>query len=79
MRFTKIDISQVLAYDRTIYPESSTDRRDTLVMFALLASKKLGPRWSLIVSGDVTKNTSSDETTYSYDRFTVNAGVGYNF
>jgi tetratricopeptide (TPR) repeat protein len=79
MRFTKIDVSQVLGYDRTIYPESSTDRTDSLVMFALLASKKLGPRWSLIVSGDITKNTSSDDTTYSYDRFTVNAGVGYNF
>jgi tetratricopeptide (TPR) repeat protein len=79
MRFKKVDFSQVLGLDRTNYPNSSTLRKDTLVSFAVLGSKKIGPRWALIASADVTKNTSTDDTSYSYDRYTFNAGVGYAF
>ena len=79
MKLGKWDFSQVFEYDHTGYGDSSTDRKDNLLVFSLLASKKIGPRWAVIVSGDYSKNSSTDSTTYSYDRFTLNAGVGYNF
>jgi len=79
MKLGTVDFSQVFAIDRTTYGSSSTDRADTLYILSLLASKKVGPRWALLFSGDYSSNSSSDSTTYSYSRFTVNAGVGYNF
>jgi len=79
MKFEKFDFSQVLSVDRTSYGTSSTDRSDTLMMLALQVTKKIGPRWSLIGSADYSNNSSSDATSYSYSRYTVNTGVGYSF
>ncbi len=79
MTLGKINFSQVLELTRTIYPDSSTDRGDTFVLLALQASKKIGPRWAVLATGDYTKNISSDEASYSYDRITLNAGLGYSF
>lgn len=79
MRLGAFDFSQVLEIDRTTYGDSSTDRADTLWVLSLLASKKIGPRWAMLVSGDYSTNRSSDSSTYGYDRFAFNAGVGYSF
>lgn len=79
MRFGKVDFSQVLEIDKTGYGDSSTDRKDTLFVLSLLASKKIGPRWALLFSGDYSTNSSSDSSTYGYNRYTANVGVGYNF
>lgn len=79
MKLGTVDFTQVLGLDLTGYPDSSTDRSDTLMVLSLLASKKIGPRWGLLFSGDFSKNTSSDASTYSYDRYTANAGFSYNF
>jgi hypothetical protein len=79
MKLGNFDFSQVIEIDRTVYPDSSTDRKDTLYILSLLASKKIGPRWALLFSGDYSTNKSSDTATYGYSRYTVNAGVGYNF
>ena len=79
LKLGAIDFSQVLGVDKTNYGNSSTGRSDTLLSLSLLASKKIGPRWALLASGDYSKNSSSDTETYSYNRYTVNAGVGYSF
>ncbi len=79
MKIRKVDFSQVLELSRTTYATSSTDRGDTFALLALQASKQIGPRWALMATADYTKNMSSDETAYSYNRFTLNAGVGYHF
>ncbi|MBC7386705.1 MAG: hypothetical protein H7301_11165 [Cryobacterium sp.] len=75
----KFEFAQVLAYEKTNYPNSSSLRIDSLYSLSLLASRKIGPRWEVVVSADLTKNNSSDNTTYAYDRFTVATGVGYRF
>lgn len=79
IKFEKVDFSQVLTIDRTTYGTSSTDRSDTLMMLTLQATKKIGPRWALIAAADYSTNSSSDATSYSYSRYTLNAGVGYSF
>jgi tetratricopeptide (TPR) repeat protein len=79
MKLGKVEFSQVLEFDHTGYGDSSTDRKDNLLILSLLASKKIGPRWAILLSGDYSRNGSSDSATYGYNRYTVNAGVGYNF
>lgn len=79
MRLETFDFTQVLSLDKTGYGNSTTDRSDTLATLSLQASKKIGPRWALIGSGDYSKNTSSDASSYSYNKYSVNAGVGYSF
>ncbi len=79
MKLGKVDFTQVLAIDKTSYGTSSTNRSDTLVMLALQASKKIGPRWALVSSADYSKNGSSDSASYSYNKFSLNVGVGYSF
>lgn len=79
MRLGKFEFSQVIEVDRTKYGSSSTNRGDTLFVLSLLASRKIGPRWALLFSGDYSSNSSSDSATYGYNRYTFNAGVGYNF
>jgi hypothetical protein len=79
MKLGVTDFSQVLEVNRTSYGKSSTARADTFFVLSLLASKKIGPRWAMIYSADYSKNSSSDSATYGYNRFSLNAGVGYNF
>jgi tetratricopeptide (TPR) repeat protein len=79
MKLGQVDFSQVLEIDHTGYGQSSTARKDTLYLFSLLASRKIGPRWAALASGDYSSNASNDSSTYGYNRFTLNAGVGYNF
>lgn len=79
MKLGKIDFTQVLSLDKTTYGTSSTSRSDTLMTLSLLASKKIGPRWALISSADYSTNSSTDSTSYSYSKYSVNAGVGYSF
>lgn len=79
MKLGKVDFTQVLSVDKTTYGSSSTDRSDSLLTLSLLASKKIGPRWALISSADYSTNSSSDETSYSYSKYTLNVGVGYSF
>jgi hypothetical protein len=79
MRLDKISFSQVFQFDRTTYGNSTTDRKDTLLTLSLLASRKIGPRWAILTTGSVSKNTSTDAASFSYDRFNVNAGFGYSF
>jgi len=79
MKLGSVDFSQVLDVSRTTYGDSSTDRADTLTAVSLLASKKIGPRWALLFSGDYSINSSSESATYGYNRYTINTGFGYNF
>jgi tetratricopeptide (TPR) repeat protein len=79
MKLGKFEFTQVLEYDHTGYGSSTTGRKDGLLVLSLLASKKIGPRWALLFSGDYSTNSSSDSATYSYNRYTFNAGLGYNF
>lgn len=79
LKLGQVDFSQVIGLDRTTYGDSSTDRSDTLIIFSLLASKKIGPRWAILASADYSTNSSSTADTYSYNRYTVNTGLGYNF
>ncbi len=79
MKFGSFDFSQVLEYDHTGYGTSSTNRKDGLFVLSLLASRKIGPRWGLLFSGDYSTNSSTDSASYGYNRYTFNAGVGYNF
>lgn len=79
MKLSKIDFAQVFSIEHTAYDKSSTNRVDTLMVLSLLATRKIGPRWAVAVSGDLTKNNSSDKSSFSYDRYTLNSGVSYNF
>lgn len=78
-KWKDIDWFQSLEYTHTGYGESSQDRTDSFFMLSLYASKKIGPRWSVVGSADYTKNSSTVEDSYSYNRFNLLAGVGYTF
>ncbi len=79
MKLGKIDFNQVFIYDKTSYGSSSTNRSDTLKVLALQATKKIGPRWALVGSGDYTINSSTEDTSFSYTKYSFNFGVGYSF
>lgn len=79
MKLSSFDFAQVISLEKTVYPKSTTRRSDTLMSLSLLATRKIGPRWAVVVSGDLTKNSSSDKSSFSYDRFTLNSGLSYNF
>jgi tetratricopeptide (TPR) repeat protein len=79
MKLSSFDLAQVITIERTNYHRSSNRRKDTLLLASLLATKKIGPRWALMFSGDFTRNDSTEAATFTYDRFTANAGIGYSF
>ena len=79
MKLSKIDLVQNIDFTKTKFPNSTADRSDNLIVLGLVATKKIGPRWSVMATADYTKNTSTDEQSYTYDRMTTNAGVSYVF
>lgn len=79
MKLSKFDLIQNLDITKTKFGDSVADRSDTLVVLGVVLNKKIGPRWSILGTADYTKNSSSDEQSYTYDRFTFNAGLSYVF
>lgn len=75
----EVQLTQTLDITRTEYGKSSTDRGDTLASVMVSGYRKIGPRWALLASIDYTKNQSSDEAAYAYNRYSMNAGISYSF
>ncbi len=79
MHLTHWEFTQVFDFTHTTFPDASADRKDTQWVMSLIATRKIGPRWGLIASGDYTINSSTNPTSYEYNRYSMNAGVSYNF
>ncbi len=73
-----MDLSIVLNQSSAKYSDrSSGERRDGLFSFEVSGSRKLAPKWTLLGSGQVVKNTSNFPESFAYDRFALSAGVSY--
>jgi tetratricopeptide (TPR) repeat protein len=79
MHLTHWEFTQILDFTRTLFSDSSADRKDANWVASLVATRKIGPRWGLIASGDYTINLSTVPASFKYNRYSMNAGVSYTF
>lgn len=62
-------------YSRSLYSLSSNDRKDSTTTLSISANKKITRIIQWVTNLDYTLNRSTDSTTYTYNRFTINSGI----
>jgi tetratricopeptide (TPR) repeat protein len=71
-------LTESLDFTYTLYPDSTADRKDITWTLSIGGAKKLSKVIQFVSTIDYSKNNSSDDATFSYKRFSINAGLSFS-